>query len=192
MIISDERLDKVEEMIQRPSFRENKGLGNEVGYYIFDYPADEELYVRERIEYIRRKNECAPGGFKVLVFDLYDIVIDILIKKGYMKKCYEFEKSKGFERVTKSIRNMLRITSADSLIVKHIKENTSKNSVVFITGIGKCYPILRSHTVLNNLHQVIDDVPVVLFYPGKYDGQELLLFEKIKDDNYYRAFKLVD
>ena len=36
----DERLDIVEEMIKRPSFRENKGLGNEVGYYIFDYPAE--------------------------------------------------------------------------------------------------------------------------------------------------------
>lgn len=188
----DIKLDKAEEMIAKPSFRKNKGLGNEVGYYIFDYPADRELYVRERIEYIRKKNEDSTEDFKVVVFDLYEIIIDILKQKGYLEKCYEFEKKKGFERVTKSIGNMLRITAADSLIVKHIKDNTPENSVVFITGIGKCYPILRSHTVLNNLHQVIDNVPVVLFYPGKYDGQELILFGEIKDDNYYRAFKLVD
>lgn len=188
----EERLDKAEEIIQKPSFRENKGLGNEVGYYIFDYPADKELYIRERIEYIRKKNENSPDVFKVVVFDLYDIIIDILIKKGYLEKCFEFEKTKGFDRVTKSISNMLRITSADSLIVRHIKENSPKNSVIFITGIGKCYPILRSHTVLNNLHQVIDDIPVVLFYPGKYNGQELVLFGEKKDDNYYRAFKLVE
>ena len=49
MMSLDERLDKAEEMIQKPSFRENKGLGNEVGYYIFDYPAENELYIRERI-----------------------------------------------------------------------------------------------------------------------------------------------
>jgi len=55
----DERLDIVEEMIKRPSFRENKGLGNEVGYYIFDYPAEKELIVRERINYIRKKNESS-------------------------------------------------------------------------------------------------------------------------------------
>ena len=188
----DIKLDKAEAMIAKPSFRENKGLGNEVGYYIFDYPAEQELYVRERIEYIRRKNEDSTEDFKVVVFDLYDIIIDILKQKGYLEKCYEFEKTKGFERVTKAIGNMLRITSTDSLIVNHIKDNTPENSVVFITGIGKCYPILRSHTVLNNLHQVIDNVPVVLFYPGKYDGQELILFGEIKDDNYYRAFKLVD
>lgn len=187
-----QKFDKAEEMIQRPSFRENKGLGNEVGYYIFDYDADRELYVRERIEYIKKKNESSNDDFKVVVFDLYEIIIDILNKKGYLEKCFEFEKTKGLDRVTKSIGNMLRITAADSLIVNHIKDNTPDKAVVFITGIGKCYPILRSHTVLNNLHQVIDNVPVVLFYPGKYDGQELVLFGEIKDDNYYRAFKLVD
>ena len=87
---------------------------------------------------------------------------------------------------------MLRLTSSDGLIIEHIKENTPEKAIIFITGIGKCYPMVRSHTLLNNLHQVIDHVPVVLFYPGKYDGQELVLFGKIKDDNYYRAFKLVD
>ena len=30
----EERLDQAEAMIQTTSFRENKGLGNEVGYYI--------------------------------------------------------------------------------------------------------------------------------------------------------------
>lgn len=188
----DERLDKAEAMICKPSFRENKGLGNEVGYYIFDYPAEQEMHVRERIDYIKEKNESSIDDYKVVVFDLYDIIIEILNQKGYLEKCFDFEKTKGFERITKSISNMLRITSSDSIIVKYIKENTPEKAVVFITGIGKCYPVLRSHTVLNNLHQVIDDVPVVLFYPGNYDGQELVLFGEIKDDNYYRAFKLVD
>ncbi|MDD4493585.1 MAG: DUF1788 domain-containing protein [Eubacteriales bacterium] len=188
----DQRLDKAEEMIKKPSFRQNKGLGNEVGYYIFDYPAEQELQVRERIEYIRKKNENSTDGFNVVVFDLYEIIIKTLKEKGYLEKCFEFEKSKGFDRVIKSIGNVLRVTAADSLIVNYIKDNTPKNSVVFITGIGKCFPILRSHSVLNNLHQVIDNVPVVMFYPGKYDGQELVLFSEIKDDNYYRAFKLVD
>lgn len=192
MLTIEQRFDKLEEIICRPSFRENKGHGNEVGYYIFDYPAEKELYVRERIEYIKNKSEISNDDYKVVVFDLYDIIISILEKKGYMEKCYQFEKTKGFERVSKSICNMLRVTSSDSLIVNHIKENITEKSIVFITGIGKCYPILRSHIVLNSLHQVIDNVPVVLFYPGKYDGQELVLFGEIKDDNYYRAFKLVD
>lgn len=77
MLSLEQRLDKIEEVIKKPSFRQNKGLGNEVGYYIFDYPAEQELVVRERIEYIRQKNEEAIDGFRIVVFDLYDIIISI-------------------------------------------------------------------------------------------------------------------
>jgi len=188
----NERLDKIESIIKKASFRQNKGLGNEVGYYIFDYPAGEELVVRQRISEIASKINRSGYDFKVIIFDLYDIIIDILKSKGYLEKCFAFEKSKGLNRITKSVGSMLRITDADSLIIGHIKENTPQDAIVFLTGVGKCYPILRSHTVLNNLHQVIDYVPVIMFYPGRYDGQELVLFSEIKDDNYYRAFKLVD
>ena len=188
----EERLDKAEAMIKKPSFRKNKGLGNEVGYYIFDYPPEQELLVRERVEYIRKKNEQSDDEYRIVVCDLYEIIIEILKEKGYLEKCYEFEKKRGFDRITKAVGNMLRITAKDSLIVNYIRERTPEKAIVFLVGIGKCYPILRSHTVLNNLHQVIDNVPVVMFYPGKYDGQELNLFGEIKDDNYYRAFKLVE
>lgn len=188
----DERLAQAESIIRKPAFRQNKGLGNEVGYYIFAYNAAQELSVREWVSYIENKYASGAEGFKVVVFDLYDIVIDILQEKGYLEKCYEFEQKKGFDRITKAVGNTLRITAQDNLVIARILEHTPDQSVVFLTGIGKCYPLLRSHTVLNNLHQVLDNVPVVLFYPGKYDGQELILFGEIKDDNYYRAFKLVD
>lgn len=80
---------------------------------------------------------------------------------------------------------MLRITAKDSLIINYIRKRTPEKAIMFLVGIGKCYPILRSHTVLNNLHQVIDNVPVVMFYPGKYDGQELILFGETMMSNYY-------
>lgn len=78
----EERLNKAEAMIQKPSFRQNKGLGNEVGYYIFDYPAEQELFVRERVEYIRKKNEQSTDEYKIMVFDLYEIIIEILKDKA--------------------------------------------------------------------------------------------------------------
>lgn len=189
---TQERLDMAEKVIAKPAFRQNKGLGNEVGYYIFDYPAQDELLVRRRVEYLREKNEQSQDAYHIVVFDLYEIIIGLLKEKGYLEKCFDFEKSKGFDRITKAVGNMLRVTSKDNLLIKHIREHTPEKAIVFITGVGKCYPILRSHTLLNNLHQTIDNVPVVLFYPGKYDGQELCLFSEIKDDNYYRAFRLVD
>ena len=188
----EERLDMVEKVIKRPSFRENKGLGNEVGYYVFDYPAEQELVVRERIQYMKAKNSKGIDGFDLVVFDLYDIVIDLLEREGFLEQCFKFEKKNGMERIIRAVGNLLQVNDNESLIVKHIQENTPQNAVIFLVGVGKCYPLLRSHKVLNNLHQAIDRVPVVMFYPGKYDGQELVLFGTIKDDNYYRAFRLVD
>lgn len=188
----EERLDKVEQMIKTPAFRENKGLGNEVGYYVFDYQPDKELIVRERIEYMKTKNSRGTDGFELAVFDLYDIIIDLLEQEGFLEQCFKFEKKQGMERIVKAVGNLLQINNDESLIVKYIQERTPKDAVVFLTGVGKCYPVLRSHKVLNNLHQAIDRVPVVMFFPGKYDGQELVLFSEIKDDNYYRAFRLVD
>lgn len=188
----EERLDEAERMIRTPGFRQNKGLGNEVGYYVFDYPAEKELVVRERIGEMKTRISKAHEGFELAVFDLYDVIIDLLEQEDFMEQCFQFEKRKGMERITNAVGRLLQINDDASVIVQYIQERTPKDSVVLLTGIGKCYPLLRSHKILNNLHQAIDRVPVVMFFPGKYDGQELVLFSEIKDDNYYRAFRLVD
>lgn len=187
----EERFDLLKQKINSPKFRENRGLGNEVGYYIFDYPAEKELYVREQVDRMYKQSVSSSDEYKIIVFDLYDIMIEILDNKKYLEKCYAMEKKSGFEKVSRAVSNMMKVNSTDGMIVHYIQEHTPKKAIIFITGIGKCYPIIRSHTVLNNLHLVIDNVPVVLFYPGSYDGQELVLFDEIKDDNYYRAFRLV-
>ena len=75
--------------------------------------------------------------------------------------------------------------------VSKILQEELTDSVVFLTGVGKCHPIIASHNILNNLHQVLDTVPVVLFYPGEYSGQDLKLFGTMDSRNYYRAFRLV-
>ena len=187
----NKRLDEMEAAIKKPSFRTSSGRANEVNYWIFDYPPERELEVRERIEYMKKKNSKGTDDFELVVFDLYDIIIDYLEEKNFMDKCFQFEQKKGLDRITKAVNNSMKINDDDSFIVQYIKDHTPENAVVFLTGVGKCYPILRSHKVLNNLHQAFVRVPVVMFFPGTYNEQELILFNEIKDDNYYRAFKLV-
>jgi hypothetical protein len=187
----NERLDQMEEKIRKPSFRQSSGRANEINYWIFDYPAERELEVRERIKYMQKKNAKGGENFDLVVFDLYDIMIDYLEANDFMEDCYRFEKKKGMERIAKAVGNALRINDDDGYIVNYIKEHTGENAVVFLTGVGKCFPILRSHKVLNHLNQSFMKAPVVMFFPGVYNEQELILFDEIKDDNYYRAFRLV-
>lgn len=188
-----DRLQKIEAKICYKEFLKNKGLGNEVGYYIFDYLPHDELAVRAQVSILQDKYDGSDGKIKIVTFDLYEIVLETLRQKGYLEKSFEFEKTKGADYTFEAIIKMLRLTGKNNLIVGYIVENTpDENAVVFITGVGKVFPLVRSHNVLNNLHQVMDQVPVVMFFPGVYSGQDLHLFGTIKDDNYYRAFKLVD
>lgn len=185
------RLDKMEEAVREPSFRRSDGRANEVNYWIFDYSPEDELIVRERIKYMQKRNAKGGDDFELVVFDLYDIIIDFLIENGFLEDCYNFEKKKGLERISKAVSNSMKLNDNDSYIIQYICENTPDNAVVFLTGVGKCYPILRSHKVLNTLHKAFVKAPVLMFYPGLYTEQDLVLFNEIKDDNYYRAFKLV-
>ena len=48
----DDRLNRVVEKLTNDDFLRGRGLGNEIGFYIFDYPPDRELEVRERLQHI--------------------------------------------------------------------------------------------------------------------------------------------
>ena len=50
------------------------------------------------------------------------------------------------------------------IFLSKIKERLGNHNVVLITGVGKVYPFVRSHTILNNLQEVIDKVPVIMFF----------------------------
>lgn len=187
-----ERLDKIFPILRDKRFRENKGLGNEIGYYVFDYDAKEEMAVREHIAFLKQKVNNENMEINIREFDLYEIMIEILASKGYLQKVFDMETQKGTGAILRPIKNTLRLTQQNDLMVKYIRERVKDNDIVFLTGVGKVWPIIRSHTVLNVLHSVIDHVPLIMFFPGTYSGQDLHLFDEISDRNYYRAFKLVE
>lgn len=187
----NERLDKIWDRISDQDFLANRGVANEVRYYVFDYEPCNELIIRDKIKALKKQNNPDADGFQILEFDLYEMVISILEEKGYIDKCVKFEEQKGMEYLYTAVTKMLRLTNDDNLIVNRILENTPENAVVFLTGVGKVFPFVRSHNVLNNLHQVLDSVPVVMFYPGTWNGQSLSLFGTITEGNYYRAFPLI-
>lgn len=186
-----DRLDAIWNRISSREFLENKGVANEVRYYVFDYEACDEQIMRQKIKDLLARNNPEADGFQIVEYDIYKLILSILDERGYVDKCIRFEKEKGREYLYNAISKLLRLTTDNNLIVNRIMENTPENSVVFLTGIGKVYPFVRAHNVLNNLHQVFDKVPVIMFYPGNWNGQSLSLFGTISDGNYYRAFPLI-
>ena len=186
-----ERLNDLQEIILEPDFTSKKGLGGEIGFYIFDYDAVDELIVRQAIpdliQYSQKRNEA----LRFQVFDLYDMMIRFFEKRGYIEKNIKMEQQKSSEELFSVMRKALKIATNRDVFVQTIREELEPGAIVFITGIGKIYPILRSHVLLNNLQVVVEDQPLILFFPGTYADNQMQLFGEFKDDHYYRAFQLV-
>jgi hypothetical protein len=184
-------LGKIESEIGKTSFLNGKGLGNEVSYYVFDYDPKDEIIVREYIDKLVKKDKEFGDGYKLKVYDVYDLMIDLLESEGYLEDCFEMEKNDGMNYLVESVNDLLRMSDNNDYFTEYVEENTPEKAIVFLIGVGKIFPFVRSHKILNNLHQSFNKAPVVMFYPGKYDGQSLELFGEFKDDNYYRAFSLI-
>lgn len=182
------RLDEMTKKLSSKELFESNGLGNEINFHVFDYDPEDEYIVKEYLDnYLLKKDKL-----NLKVFDIYDIIVEILEEKGFLNKVFVFEKTKGAKYVNNIVSKTLGIGSNNDLIMKKIKNEIEPEQVILITGIGKCYGIVRGHTILNNLHSVVTNNPLIMFYPGRYDGQKFQLFNKLENDNYYRAFQFVE
>jgi len=180
------RLEQLFATLSKSAFLTNRGIGNEIGFYIFSYGPEFEPVVSGFLPRLRER--LGQAGVKVIEFNLYTLILDLLREKDVLEDTFALEARKGVTGLEKALKKIVRPEQLVALIEARLVE---PHDLVFLTGVGAAYPLIRSHTVLNNLHPVIDKVPVVMFFPGSYDGQELRLFNTLKDDNYYRAFPLL-
>ncbi len=183
------RLNKALDRLLAEDFLSARGLGNEIAFYIFDYPPEREIEVRERIQAIPREINKRRPDLKVRHVNLFDLVIDHLIDRGLLDKAIEMQRAKGDAALLAALSAPLQ---ADKLarVFERIVEPRSQD-LVLLSGVGTVFPMLRAHSLLNNLQAVMGGKPLVMFFPGSYDGQSLSLFNKLHDVNYYRAFRLI-
>lgn len=185
----EERLELLKQKVHEDDFLTAKGLGNEIPFWIFDYPPEKELLVRETINKIT--TNLKKISVNVLVIDLYEICFELLENKINIEKINELENNKGSDELLNKLKIMLKPETVKKAI--QIRMESSGNiQLIFLTGVGKAWPLVRSHSILNNLQPLMGNVPLVTFYPGEYDNHELSLFGKFKDANYYRAFRLIN
>lgn len=182
-----DRLQKIIDKIKTEKFIQGRGLGNEISYYIFDYDPKEELVVRQYIQYIKKELNKVDSNRKVIEFDLYEMFIGLLKEEDIFEQIISLEKSDGKDYVINAVTPFI----TPEMYSERITKESEGYDVIFLTGIGKVYPFMRSHNILNSLQQFLNKKPMVVFYPGQYSGQDLTLFGKFKDENYYRAFPLI-
>jgi len=181
------RLDQIMPKIESPDFLKNQGLGNEIGFYVFDYPAESELEVREHLTFMTDKMKKRGKTFADI--NLFEIVIEILDSRKLTERAFKVQKDRGDDALFNALKGPLEQNRVAEFIAQ--KADLENSEFILVHGLGNAWPIIRGHGLLNALHAKVGSVPTVLFYPGEYDGLTLKPFGEIDSNNYYRAFKLV-
>lgn len=184
----EERLDLLKNKLKEKRFLKMKGLGNEIPFYIFDYPPEKESLVRFEVK--RIINDLKDENINILDINLYFLALDLIKRTVDFERVVEMELKKGSDELLDKLMPIVKPELILSQIMIQVKEY--KPSLIFITGVGNVWPIVRSHKILNNLQVILKDVPLIMFYPGEYTKSDLSLFGKLNDGNYYRAFRLID
>jgi hypothetical protein len=185
-----DRLNQIIPRITSSDFLSSKGLGNEIGFWIFDYPPERERDMRDFLSDIvlPALAKRAPP-IAVVTINLFALVTDLLQERNLLEKAMEMQQAKGDESTLKALRAVLK---EDKLAQKIAAQFDIPNlDLLILTGVGSVYPMLRTHTLLSALHPIMGNTPLLMFFPGKYDGHSLRLFNTLAEDHYYRAFRLI-
>lgn len=186
----DERLNQLLPRLASPEVLDNRGAGGEIGFWIFDYPAEQEMQMRSwLVEVVEPGLRRLKPDLRFATLDLFDFVVKLLEARGLLDKVLAMQTGQGDDAVLRSLRSVLKEDRVAARIVESI--GVADLGLLIVKGVGAVYPMLRTHTLLSALHPHLRNTPLLLLYPGRYDGQSLRLFDKLTDDNYYRAFSLV-
>ena len=182
-----QKFDRLFGIFTAPDFLEGKRLGGEIASYISTYSPEDHNAMTEQIAAL--KNRLDKHGRSVIIIDLYDAIIEILTEKKLLGRILDKEAVMSKSNLFKSLVSTLDV---QKVLVPAIEKKVlaSAAAIVFLTGIGQVFPIIRAHTVLNNIQNLVATTPLVAFFPGDYDGIRLKLFNLLQDQNHYRAFNL--
>ena len=75
--------------------------------------------------------------------------------------------------------------------IKQLCEDKGLRCNLIECNLFKIFPFMRVHVLLEALQPHFSDIPILVMYPGEYDGHYLKLFKKLPANDYYRAFSLV-
>lgn len=146
MMSLNQRLDLIEPKILEQSFRTGRGTANEVNFWIFDYDPEHEMAVRAHVSYLVNRINGKHSDVHIVCFDLFELILEVLRSKNYPEKVIQMEKAKGSDAVINPIKRTLRLTEDGDLIIGKIARNLAPGKdIIFLTGIGKAWPIVRKN-----------------------------------------------
>jgi hypothetical protein len=182
-------------VLRSERFLHMEGLSNEVPFFIYPYPPEAALAVAQAKKRIKTKLST-QHGISVREINLYDLAVELLQARGDWEEVLEVEPTVDKAEFTGMLQSMLDPQQHLAPAIR-AKVDDGDFDICFLTGIGEVFPYIRSHNVLNNLQSVVTGKPMLMFFPGRYEqsdtlGSSLVLFGRLKDDQYYRAKNILE
>lgn len=193
VVVKDEQ--HLLEVMSGKRFLQMEGLSNEVPFFIYPYDPEHALKVAQAKKRIKNKL-ATEHGINVLEVNLYDLCVELLKERGVWERVLALEFEQDKDDFREALQGMLDPQLHIAPAIRS-KVEDGDFDIFFLTGIGEVFPYIRSHNVLNNLQSVVTDKPMLMFFPGRYEqsdtlGSSLVLFGRLKDDQYYRAKNILE
>ena len=144
-----DRLNQIAEKITSPEFLSGQGLGNEIGFWIFDYPPENELQVREYLIFLKGVLARQHSGLTVDHVNLLRVMRDYLNERGFLDKAISMQQKKGDEALLKALRGPLHMDKFAPFLINHSLSHDP--DIVLMSGVGSVWPVMRAHSLLNAL-----------------------------------------
>lgn len=191
------------EYLVSPQFQD-EGRGNIFyNYYIYQYPAASEYRMRKQIGEFKEKLERPTTFINAMMLDLFEVFCDYLQTEKFDGKTlleYTFDEDQiAPDMVTNELTAEANSDNFIHYVSERIKEYITQNDglhhpYVFVSGIGKIFPYLRTNVFLTKYEKYNDTYlyKIIVFYPGHQEGNTLSLFDTLQDSHTYRAILLVN
>ena len=182
----NERLDQLRILLQDRDFLEGKGLSNEVNIRIFCYDPAEEMKVQH---FIRQITTDQTFESHVVEYNLYHLFMDICQDLDILDSIADMEECDGSDYLLEQLHAAI---GEDEFIGKMKEAGAlTPGDVMLITGVGDAFPFMRVHKMLEAVQPHFSRNPILVMYPGTFDGNYVRLFDMLTPNPYYRAFNVI-
>lgn len=195
-------IQELYDYLESPEFQKKDG-NIFYNYYIYQYPASQEYEMRQQVQDFKEKLERPSSFINAMIIDLFKVFCDYLRSEMFGDKTLlddTLEEDKfSPDMVTQELTSEANSDAFISYIHNRIEEHMAINDgldkpYVFIHGVGKIFPYLRTNVFLTRYEKYNDTTKykIILFYPGHQEGNSFSLFDKLEDSHTYRATLLVN
>jgi len=168
--------------------------------YMYMYDAAKEYEIDKEILDIKNRLHRPNNYLDVMVIDIFEVFQEYLKQEKFgnaMKfgfyTVHEKEKPDAVDKALKQDAYDKRFLKfLDQKIKTHLDNaGTFEVAYVFLKGFGNAFPYIRASRFMSNFESFISGYKLIMFYPGKAKNY-YSLFGLLKDENLYRAIKLIN